>query len=123
MPYDCSNTRLAETDSGCRWAYRDARNDGQDQHALGVDRPAQFHFALDVDHLALAQPRGGRDPRRPAEREVAQVDDRQAVDLADHRAAGVDQQGAALDLLQHVLPQTVGAIDLLVDRLLDVLAR
>ncbi len=27
----------------------------KDQHALGMDRAAQLHFALDVDHFALAE--------------------------------------------------------------------
>jgi hypothetical protein len=37
-----------------------------------VDRTAELRFALDVDDLATADPRGRRNPRRPAEREVAE---------------------------------------------------
>ncbi len=44
----------------------------QDQDALGVDRAAELDLALDVDHLAAAEPDAGGDPHRPAEREAAE---------------------------------------------------
>ena len=73
---------------------------------------AQLDLALDVDDLAVAQARGGGDARRLAEGEVAELEHRQAVDLADPLAVGVDQQVSAQDRLVHPLAQAVGAVDL-----------
>ena len=40
---------------------------GQDQHALGVDRPAELDLALDVDDLAAARPHPAGDAGRAPE--------------------------------------------------------
>ena len=84
----------------------------QDQDALGVQRAAERHLALDIDDLALADadPRG--DPARLAEGEAADLEHGEPVDLADHRAAGVDRDGAAADLLLGALAHPVQAPDL-----------
>ena len=87
-----------------------------------MDRAAELDFALDVDHLALAQPGGGGDARGLAEGEVAQIDHGQAVDLADLRAGGVDQQCRA-GLPPALVAQAAGAVALRVDRALRHRAR
>ena len=46
-------------------------------------RPAEFHFALDVDDLAGAGPHAAGDAGRSTERVTAEHHDAQAVDLAD----------------------------------------
>src|SRR5690606_37348576 len=58
----------------------------QDQHALGMERAAQFDFAFDVDHLARtrAHPRG--DAAGPAEGEISDTGDRKAIDLPGYGA-------------------------------------
>jgi hypothetical protein len=43
------------SESGSIQPKRRGEEGGQDQHALGVDRPAELDLALDVDDLALAE--------------------------------------------------------------------
>ena len=62
-----------------------------------------------------AQAHARRDAARPAEREGAELQHGQAVDLADLRAFGIDQHDAAVDGLLRPVAQAVGALDLLVD--------
>ena len=59
----------------------------------------------------------------PTEGEGAELDDRQAVDLADLDTLGVDQDDAAVDRLLRPIAQPVGALDLLVDGAGHVLPR
>ena len=100
-----------------------AEKAGQDQHALRVERARQLDLALDVDHLALAQAHAGGDAAGPAEGEVAELQHRQAVDLADGAAGGVDQHGLAQHRFLDALARPVGAEDAGVDGALDVLGR
>ena len=60
-----------------------------------MQRAAELDLALDVGDAARAQPHAGRDAARPPERERAELQHGQAVDLADLRAFGVDQHDAA----------------------------
>ena len=85
-----------------------------------MDGPAKIHLALDVHHVAFADMDGGGDARGLAEGEITHRQHRQTVDLADLGAVGVDQEGAALDLLLQPLAHARGAVDLMVDGLLDV---
>ena len=95
---------------------------GEDEHALGVDGTSHVHFSLDVQQLAVSQAVGGGDPARSPERVVAYGGDRQAVDLPYHGSPGVDHDRAVGDHLPHPSLDAVGAIDVVVDGLLHVLA-
>ena len=78
----------------------------QDEHPLVVRRAAQVGLAFDVDDAGPADRGPGGDPGGLAESELAHIVDRQAVDLADDRALGIDQDAALLDhLLDLVLDQ------------------
>ncbi len=86
-----------------------------DEYRLGMDPAAEVHLALDIEHLAAAEARGGGDPRRQAEAVLAEGVDGQAVDLAHSVAIGRDQGALAEDLLPGpLLPlaaATVGGLD------------
>ena len=71
----------------------------EDEDALVVGAAAHVRFALDVDDAGPAHGGPGRDAGGLAEHELAHVVDREAVDLADDRALGVDHQRALLDHL------------------------
>ncbi len=88
-----------------------------------MDRTAELDLALDVDHLAVADPGVDRDPRRLRERLAAQREHRQAVHLPDLLAGGVDQHRAAQDRLLHEVAQAPRALPLRLDRRLDVFPR
>ena len=65
---------------------------GQDQDALGVQRPAEFDFALDVDDFSAAGSHLAGDAGRPPKGKSAELGDAEAVDLADMRSHRVDQR-------------------------------
>ncbi len=92
----------------------------QDQHALRVYEPAQFHFPFDVQHLALAETAAGGDARLSAEAEAPQADHRQAIYLSDMLVIGLDQDRAAPYLLLYAFPQAVRTIYSGVDRALHI---
>ena len=48
-----------------------------------MQRATECDLAFDIDDLAAAKPHLSRDPARRAERESAEADHRQPVDLAD----------------------------------------
>lgn len=54
----------------------------QDQHAFGMDRPAEFDLALNIHDLAAAGPDPAGDARRLAEAKSAKLKHAQAIDLA-----------------------------------------
>ena len=88
---------------------------GEDQHAFGMDGPAQFHLALDVDHLALAQSRARRDAAGVAKHGLPHLDHRQAVHLAHGFTLRVDQDCSPADFFLQPLPQPAGPVDLCLD--------
>ena len=104
-----------------RVARREERR--QDHHALGVDRPGQLHLALDVDDLAVAQPRGGRDAGGKGKRIVAGHAHGQSVDLPDRLAVRVDEQVPAQDRFVDLLADAIGPPHLAVQGLLDMRSR
>src|SRR5690606_20676876 len=53
----------------------------KDHDAFGVQRATKLHLALDIEHPALAHTYPGRDPARAPEREGAELQDGQTVDL------------------------------------------
>ena len=55
-------------------------------HPLGCIGPQSFDLALDVDHLARPEADARGDAGGPAEGEVAELDHREAVHLADDLA-------------------------------------
>jgi len=69
----------------------------EDQHAFGMQRAAEFDFALDVVDLAGAHAHARSDAAGLAEGEAAKRHDAEAVDLADLAACGVDQHDVAFD--------------------------
>ena len=77
---------------------------------------AELDLALDVDHFtaAHAHPRGNA--RRPAEEMAAERHDREAVDLADLGAIGIDQDDAAVNHFETALADPVGAAVARLDR-------
>jgi len=85
-----------------------------------MDRAAELNLPFDIDHVALAELHAGGDSRGLPEREAAQLEDRQPVDLPDLRALGVDQDRTAFYRVLGAFADPVGAADLRVDRLLDV---
>ena len=111
---------------GCRQRHRDVERIArgqearQDQHPLGVQRPAHLDLALDIDQLARARPHPGRDPARLTEGEGARLQHRQPVDLTDCLAVGVDQHRLAGDLLVQFLADQVDPAGLLGDGLRDM---
>ena len=50
-----------------------AQETGQDQHALRMDRSAQFDLAFDVNHFAIAQSHARRDAAGLAKCEIARL--------------------------------------------------
>ena len=88
-----------------------------------MDRPAQLHFALDVDDLASAGPHLAGDARRPAECEAADFQDAQPVDLPDAQALGGDQRDLFDDGLFDAVAQSRRAAYSRVERVVDVQAR
>ena len=83
---------------------------------------AELGLALDVDDAAGPQPHARGDPARPTEGKRPELQHREAVDLADLGAVGIDQHDAAVDGLLRPVAKTVGALDLLVDGPADVLS-
>ena len=63
-----------------------------------MQRAAKLDLALDIDDLAAAKPHLGGDAARRAERKVAERDDREAIDLTDRLAIGLDADRPAADL-------------------------
>ncbi len=96
-----------------------AEKTGQDQHALGMKRTAEGDLALDIDHLATPQADLRRDPRGIAEREGAETDHRQAIDLSNPFAVGFKPDRLAADFLLQAPVQAVAAAKLRADRGLD----
>ena len=84
---------------------------GEDQDALGVKRAAEFDFALDVDDLAAAGSHLAGDAGRAPKGKSAELDDAEAVDLADMRARRVDQRHLFEDGLLRPVAQPGGASD------------
>jgi len=66
-----------------------------------VGRPAHRRLPFDVDDAAAAHGHLGGDARGYAERVITGVHDRQAIDLSDPAAAGVDHQNALADHLAY----------------------
>src|SRR5690606_40917872 len=79
-------------------------------YALVVDAAAEIGFALDVDDAPAAHEAAGRDAYGLAERVVAGLQQRDAVDLAGFPAVHVHQQRAAPDGFENVLLDLVGAV-------------
>ena len=88
-----------------------------------MQRTAEIDPAFDIDHLALAETDPRRDAAGLAEREIAQLQDRQTVHLPCDGAVCVDQDCIALDLLVGQIPDPVSAENLLIDRLLHMRSR
>src|SRR5579862_7395054 len=80
---------------------------------------AKLDLALDIDDLAAAHPHLRGDAGRVAKGERAEADHRQPVDLAHRRAAGLDADRPARDLILHASVDAVAAADLRVERTLD----
>ncbi len=80
-----------------------------------MDGAREFDLPLDVDDFALSQPDTSRYAAGAAERKVPELIDRQAVDLADLGALGVQEDRAFFDLVLHPFPIAVdpknGCID------------
>ncbi len=83
-----------------------------------MKRPAELHLALDIDQVAAAHADAGGDAARLAEGGAADLDDREAVDLADGLAIGIDQDGLLDDLLLEQRVEPVVAAELSVPGLL-----
>src|SRR3990172_5673946 len=94
----------------------------KDQHTLAVDAARELRLALDVEDACLAEihPRG--DARRPAEREVADIIDREAVHLTDDGACYIDHDGTVGEELLNPLFEEVRAVYLFFERLVHVFA-
>jgi len=86
-------------------------------------RSPELGLALDVDDLAAAGAHAARDPHRAAERVAAQVDDRQAIHLADDAAVGEDADPALGDVLAHAQLDEALAVGAGLQRLPDVRRR
>ncbi len=93
----------------------------QNQDSLGVKRPAQFYLPLYVDHVSLTEANSRSQATGPPERKVAEHQHRQSVHLTGLGACDIDHDRSHCDLLVYSLADPVCAVDLCVDRLLDVL--
>ena len=67
-------------------------------------------MAFDIDNVSGADVRRGRDADRVTVTELAEIDDRQPVHLADAAPVGVDQQRIALDGVDDPRLQAVEAM-------------
>src|SRR6266568_1917968 len=76
-----------------------------------MDRSRKFDFAFDVDHSVLAGIYRGGDSGRAAEGVISEADDREAVDLPDNGAGGVDHERSVLVQLLHPLFNAVDAVE------------
>ena len=76
-----------------------------------MERPAEFDFALDVDDLSAAGSHLAGDAGRPPKGKSAELDDAEAIDLADMRSRGVDQRHLFEDGLLRPVAQPCGAPD------------
>ena len=85
-----------------------------------VGGTAHVHLTLDVDHVATPHTYGGSDARSLAKRLVAELDDRQPVDLADNLALCLHVDGFAQHLLLQQVCHPVIAENAGVDSLLDM---
>src|SRR6185437_938908 len=92
----------------------------QDQHAFGMQRPAQRDLALDIDDLALAKPDARADSAGMPERKAAKPRHRQAVYLADALARRFDAQRVAGYLFLQTLINAVPTAALGIDRRLQL---
>ena len=63
-------------------------------HRLGVDMTGQLRFALDIRHIAITKVYGRGEAHRLTEiiRVTGDLNDRQAVDLANLFAIGLQQE-------------------------------
>src|SRR5690606_21444675 len=95
----------------------------QDHDALGVERPTELHLALDVHHPALPHAYAGGNPARAPERECAELEDREPIDLPDLGAFRVDEDDIAVDDLLGTIAQPIGALDAFCYRPLDIFSR
>jgi hypothetical protein len=87
-----------------------------------MDRAPQFHLALNVDDSPCTKPHPRCDTTRMTEGEIAQLQNRKTIDLANFPACGVDQDRATLDFLLKPLSEPVGAMLLHVDCALDIVS-
>ena len=94
----------------------------QNQYAFRVNGTAQFDFALDIQHVALADARQAGDAAGTSERRLTVFVHRQPVDLPDNRTVRVNHDCAAADLLHHALLQAIRALFAPLDRRVDVRA-
>jgi len=85
-----------------------------------VDVAGELRFALDVDNALGADERARRDARGTAECIVAELMDGQTVDLADHLAVEVDDQGAFPDFVLDPVLGEVGTVAFMSDGGVDV---
>src|SRR6185369_16865603 len=76
-----------------------------------MNRSRKFDLAFDVDHAVLSGIDHGGDAGRAAECMIAEADDRQAVDLPDYGAGGINHDGAFIIKLLHPLFYTVDTIE------------
>jgi hypothetical protein len=75
-----------------------------------MNRSAELDLALDVDDFSATQPHACCDPDRIAEGEIAKLQNRKAIDLANFLAGSVDEDRATLDFLLQPIAEPVGAI-------------
>jgi len=87
----------------------------QDQYPFGMNGAAQFGFAFDIDHFAVAQACGCGDARRLSESKLAQLQYRKAIDLAGYLTFGVDQYRAALNGFIEFFPELVQSVDFVIN--------
>ena len=82
---------------------------------------AQFRLPLDIDHFAFAETGGCGDARGHTVTEITQVDDRDAIDLSDLSAVGIDHQHATLHRLAEMVARSTMTLDLSITRTVDII--
>jgi hypothetical protein len=85
-----------------------------------VEFAAEVHFALDIEHPAVASADARGDPARLAEARHPDLVDGERIDLSDALARCVDHDDAILDTLAHALRQAAVAALLGIERHVDV---
>ena len=81
---------------------------------------AEFRLSFDIQYASLTEACGGGYPGGPAEGMIAQLHDRQAVDLGRHTSTGIDEDSPTLYFLLNSLLDAIRSVDLFLYCLIDV---
>jgi len=85
-----------------------------------MNRPTQFNFTFNIDHFSAAQAGCCGDAGGLSKTEFTQLQHRKAIDLAGYLAFGINQYGAAVNILVKLFSDFIQSADFMINGLLHI---